>query len=134
MRTKDECIEILNQLLEEGQTEKDEKLFISVINDCKFHFQLKLVVLDFKFYNEERLVEAQEKKVKAVHDQDFEFAAKCREAENTSIKLIEMKTNQNIVKSEFKLEDNNLVLYFLGKTDIEVRARKTLDFAWNILF
>jgi hypothetical protein len=89
----------LNKMLEAEQFDDEMfELYIALLKE-KYNFEIQLI--DFEFYNEEKLREAQTEKRKGLELQDFEYTANYRELEKICLKCLDYKAQWNIEKSIF---------------------------------
>jgi hypothetical protein len=92
----------LNEILETEQFEKEQFDFYLKTLEEKYFCVIKII--DFEFYNEEKLHEAQIEKKKGVELQNFEYAANCRDLEKMCLKCLETKAEWKIDKSAFIIQ------------------------------
>jgi len=85
--------------------------------------KVKLKILDFEYYNEERLEHAKNEKIEGVKSQNFEWAASWRDNEKKILKYIELREEFNIKKSGFHFEEGFLLYFYLGteKNDEQIK-------------
>jgi len=107
-----EIVEKLNQALTNVDFNKDEVENLLVL--LTEHQQVKVKILDFEYYNEERLEYAKNEKSKEVKFQNFEQAASWRHREKKILKYIELRKEFNIKKSGFHFEEEFLFFFYLG--------------------
>jgi len=88
---------------------------------------LKFKLMDFEFFNEERMVKITAEKKRFVKERNFEAAANWRDLEKNFEKHIRFKKYFNIEKSMFYPEDNILLYLYLGtaKNDQVIYSRLT---------
>lgn len=100
-------------------TAEFENLLESLIEQEK----VKLKILDFEYYNEERLEHAKKEKIEGVKSQNFEWAASWRDKEVKILKYIELREEFNIKKSGFHFEKGFLLYFYLGteKNDKQIK-------------
>lgn len=100
-------------------TAEFENLLESLIEQEK----VKLKILDFEYYNEERLEHAKKEKIEGVKSQNFEWAASWRDKEKKILKYIELREEFDIKKSGFHYEEGFLLYFYLGteKNDIQIK-------------
>ncbi len=89
----------LNEMLEVGRFDNEQFEFYIALLVEKYNFEIKLI--DFEFYNEEKLREVQAEKKKGLELLDFEYTANYRELERTCLKCLEYKADWKIDKSVF---------------------------------
>ena len=70
----------LNEMLEAEQFDEVMFEFYIALLVEKYNFEIHLI--DFEFYNEEKLRKAQTEKRKGMELHDFEYTANCRELED----------------------------------------------------
>lgn len=99
MNTLEFIVSKLNEMLEAEQFDSELFDFYKTLLEQKFNFEFRLI--DFEFYNEERLQQAQIEKKKGLESQDFEFTAHYRGIERMCLKCLEYKAEWNIDKSIF---------------------------------
>lgn len=92
----------LNEMLEAEQFDKEQVEFYFALLEEKYNFETQLI--DFKFYNEEKLREAQTEKKKGLELQDFEYTANYRAIERECLKCLDYKSEWKIYKSVFLSE------------------------------
>jgi hypothetical protein len=86
--------------------------------------QIKLI--DFEYFNEKRLEEAQKEKIICVQLQDFERAASNRDLESECQKYVDIKNEFKIEKSRFHFEQNYLLYFCLGTAKNDKLVREYL--------
>ena len=79
----------------------DDEMFGFYIALLKEKYNFEIQLIDFEFYNEERLQQAQTEKKKGLDLRDFEYTANCMELEKTCLKCLEYKAEWKIDKSVF---------------------------------
>jgi xanthine dehydrogenase molybdopterin-binding subunit B len=89
----------LNKMLEIEQFDDEMFGFYIALLKEKYNFEIQLI--DFEFYNEERLQQAQTEKKKGLEFRDFEYTANCMELEKICLKCLEYKAEWKIDKSVF---------------------------------
>jgi hypothetical protein len=112
MKTPEELILILNELLEADQFDWDK--FECILKQLKEHYKSDIKFLDFKYYNEYRRKLARKEKMKYVRIQDFETAAKFRNLEKECLNYISIKNDYNIEKSMFYYDPDYLFYFYFG--------------------
>jgi phosphoenolpyruvate carboxylase len=98
----------LNKMLEAEQFDDEMFEFYIALLKEKFNFEIQLI--DFEFYDEEKLREAQTEKRKGLELQDFEYTANYRELEKMCLKCLEYKAEWKIDKSVFLHEPGRNLL------------------------
>ena len=99
MNTLEFIVAKMNEMLEVEQFNNELFSFFKTLLEEKFNFEFRLI--DFEFYNEERLHQAKTEKKKGVKSQDFEYTAKYRELERSCLKCLDYKAEWKIDKSVF---------------------------------
>ena len=125
----------LNEMLEAEQFDKEQVEFYFALLEEKYNFEIQLI--DFKFYNEEKLREAQTEKKKGLELQDFEYTANYRAIERECLKCLDYKSEWKINKSVFLPEPgknllNSLIpVYFyychFGAAKNDARIKKLIE-------
>lgn len=98
----------LNEMLEAEQFDTEQFEFYIALLKEKYNFEIHLI--DFEFYNEEKLREAQTEKKKGLKLQDFECTANFRAIERECLKFLEYKSEWKIEKSVFLPEPGRNLL------------------------
>ena len=98
----------LNKMLEAEKFDDEMFEFYFALLKEKYNFEIQLI--DFEFYNEEKLREAQTEKKKGLELQDFEYTANCRELEKMCLKCLDYKAEWKIDKSAFLPEPGRNLL------------------------
>mgnify|MGYP004701618049 CR=1 FL=1 len=98
----------LNEMLEAEQFDEVMFEFYIALLVEKYNFEIHLI--DFEFYNEEKLRKAQTEKRKGMELHDFEYTANCRELEKMCLKCLETKSEWKIEKSVFLPEPGRNLL------------------------
>ncbi|MCE5345386.1 MAG: hypothetical protein LLG13_03725 [Bacteroidales bacterium] len=124
MKTPEELILKLNELLEADQFDQDK--IECILKQLKEHYKLNIKFLDFKYYNEYRRRFARKEKMKYVRIQDFETAAKFRNLEKECLNYISIKNDYNIEKSMFYYDLNYLFYFYFGKAKNDGLVREYL--------
>lgn len=125
----------LNEMLESEQFDSEQFEFYFALLKEKYNFEIQLI--DFEFYNIEKLKEAQIEKKKGLELQDFEYTANYRELERMCLKYLEYKAEWKIDKSIFLPEPgrnllNSLIpVYFyychFGAAKNDARIKKLIE-------
>ena len=125
METLVQIAENLNELLEADQM--DNALLEEICQALKEEICLKFKLMDFEFFNEERMVKITSEKKTFVRERNFEAAANQRDLEKNFEKHIRFKKYFNMEKSMFYPEDNMLVYFYSGtaKNDHVIYSRLT---------
>jgi hypothetical protein len=100
------------------------------IQSLKEHNKVIIKLIDFEYYNEERLDKANKEKIICVQLQNFEKAASNRDLEMECKKYIDLKNELGIVNSEFHFEQNYLLYFYLGtsKNDRYIKANLKMKY------
>jgi hypothetical protein len=114
----------INEMLEIEKFSINE--FEGLINQLKEEFQVKIIFLDFKYYNEDRLRLIRKEKIKNIRLQNFEAAAKNREMEKECLSYISIRTDYKIEKSSFLIDQSYLFYFYLGTTKNDEKVRECL--------
>lgn len=112
MVADDKIVKKLNAFLNspDFNTCEFEKLLESLLEQEN----VKLKILDFKYFSEDRLEYVRQEKIKDVKLGSFERAASWREKELKILKYIEFREQFDIKKSEFHFEEGFLLFFYLG--------------------
>jgi hypothetical protein len=98
----------LNKMLEAEQFDDEMfKFYIALLKE-KYNFEIQLI--DFEYYNEEKLREAQSEKKKGLELKNFEYTSSYRELEKMCLKCLEYRAEWNIDKSVFLPEPGRNLL------------------------
>ena len=92
----------------------DEGQFGNLLEKMVEKEKIKIKILDFEYYNEERLQHATKEKIEGVKSQNFEWAASWRDKEKKILKYIELRKEFNVDKSMFHFEEGFLLYLYLG--------------------
>jgi len=112
MAVSENVIQELNNLLETDNF--DIMQFDIIYRLIKEQETAKTKLIDFEYYNEERLEEAKNEKIICVQLQNFEKAASSRDLELECQKYVDLKKEFKIEKSRFHYEQNFLLYFYLG--------------------
>jgi hypothetical protein len=112
MGKPEEIVLKLNEMLEADQFDFDE--FKRTINQLIEAHNADIKLLDFEYYNEERLILIQKHKIERIKIQDFETAAKFRDFEEECRGYISLKTDYDFEKSEFYYDPDYLFYFYFG--------------------
>lgn len=117
----EEIVEKLKLALNNADFNRTE--FENLITSLTEHEKVKLKILDFEYYNEERLEHAKKEKIEGVKSQNFEWAASWRDKEKKILKYIELREEFDIKKSGFHFEEGYLLYFYLAteKNDIQIK-------------
>jgi len=112
MAMNEKDIAELNNFLEAEQFDIDA--FGMFFQFLKQNHSFKINLIDFEYYNEQRLEEAKKEKISSVQHQNWEIAASNRDLELLCQKFIDIRNQFNIEKSSFLYEEDYLLYLFLG--------------------
>ncbi len=112
----------LNALL--NQQEKVSADWSSLLESLKNKHKLRFILVDLVKYNEESMYKHQLKKLEAVKDQNFEYAAVYRARERECIEHLELASSLSITKPCFVHDDGFLFFFFYGLSEIEMKIKK----------
>jgi len=115
----------MNELLEAD--DMDNAVLEEICKTLKEQPNVRFRLMDFKYFNEERLAMLQNQKIELVRNQNFEAAANKRELEVKCLKHIQAKKQFKIEKSLFDTEDNIFAYFYTGtaQNDLEIYSRLT---------
>jgi hypothetical protein len=122
METIENLILKLNEILEGGRFYR--KRFDKLLNEFKEMENPEIVLIDFEYFNEERLSMFRESKIKCIARQDFETAAKCRKMENRCHEYIAIKEEYSISRTMVFYEKEYLFYFYFGTTKLEKKIRE----------
>ncbi len=113
-------VEKLNQSLHADNFDVDA--FKNLIHFITAQEKVRLRVLDFEYFNEQRLSQVTKKKLEAIKAWDFEAAALWRDKERKVLEYIEIRKELNIQQSGFHYDKGYLFYSHMGtaKNDNEV--------------
>jgi hypothetical protein len=123
MEDSKNILQWLNDMLEKDNP--DLELFETLLMTLKSEYNPKIKLIDFEYYNEERLMKAKEEKLICVRLQNFEKAASNRDLELDCQKHIGLKNQLDLIKSMFDLKDGYLLYYYFGTS---LNDRKIREF------
>ena len=124
MAVSENVIQELNNLLETDSF--DIMQFDIIYRLIKEQETAKTKLIDFEYYNEERLEEAKNEKIICVQLQNFEKAASSRDLELECQKYVDLKKEFKIEKSMFHYEQNYLMYFYLGTAKNDKLVREYL--------
>jgi hypothetical protein len=124
MGKPEEIVLKLNEMLEADQFDLDE--FKLALRQVIALYKTDIKILDFEYFNEERLSLLQREKIERIKSQDFENAAKIRELEKECESYISIRTDYGIKKSEFYYDPGNLFYFYFGTAKNDNIARELL--------
>jgi len=105
-------IKKLNELLEtENPVQED---FDKLILPIKENKTISIKILDFEYYNEDRLKHACKEKIKGVELQNFENVAAWRDKEKKIQKYIDIRKELKVKKSRFFFKEDYLLYLYMG--------------------
>ena len=115
----------MNELLEAD--EMDNAVLEEICQMLKEQTNVRFRLMDFKFFNEERLAEINAQKIELIRNQSFDAAANKREHEVKCLKHIQGKEQFKIGKSMFDTEENIFAYFYTGtaKNDLKIYNRLT---------
>ena len=108
----------LNQLLLTSESASSNGVFYH-INHLMNTYKLKLILIDFKKYNQEKLNEIKKVKQEAASKNDFELAAKYRVQEDKYQEYVDLKACLQIENPCFSIDRGHLFFFYFGKSKIE---------------
>ncbi len=114
----------LNALL--NQQEKVSADWNLLLKTLKKEHKLKFILVDLMKHNEKNMYVYQRKKLEAVKDQDFEYAAVYRARERECIEHLELASCLKITNPCFVHDDGFLFFFFYGLSETEVQSKKKL--------
>jgi hypothetical protein len=124
METTENLILKLNELLEGERFYR--RRFDKLLNEFKELEKPKIVLIDFEYYNWEKLKFFYDKKMKFINIQDFESAARYRTLEKECQEYIDIKEGYRIKKSMFFFEKEYLFYFYIGTARHDKIVRKLL--------
>jgi hypothetical protein len=122
METTENLILKLNELLESDRFYS--KRFNKLINEFKLLENPKIVIVDFEYYNLDKLKFFQSKKEDFIDVQEFETAAKYRTLEKECMEYLDIKDGYGINKSMFFFEKEFLFYFYLGTAKIDNKVKE----------
>lgn len=133
METIDEILSGLNKSLDDEKLNLEQ--FSSLIKTLKTHFHLrKGVLIDFEFYNEQRLKKARREKLKALKLRDFKYAETQYELEAVCQNHQDLKKKFSTENSKFYFEDLTLTYCYFGKAKNDPLIREYLVYKNELWF
>lgn len=117
METTENLILKLNKILD-GERFYPMRFKI-LLNEFKELENPKIVLIDFEYYNEEKLKFFHDKKLESITIQDFESAAKYRILEKECQEYLDLKEDYGINKSMFFYEKELLIYFYFGTAKID---------------
>ncbi len=125
METMVETIKSMNEMLK-GDAFPAEQ-FEALAKAIQEQFYTKFRVLDFEYYDEQRLAWAQAHKVKSIKEQSFEASATCRDLELECQKYIELRKRYDLKESTFFQEESCLLYLYFGNQRHDKEARLCIN-------
>ena len=122
METTENLILKLNELLDGDRFYR--KRFISLLNEFNEMEKPKIVLIDFEFYNRDKLMFYKSKKMEFIEIQDFESAARYRTLEKECQEYLDLKEGYGIKKSMFFFEKEYLFYFYLGTAKLDKKIRE----------
>ena len=116
-----ETVKRMNEMLKGKEFPTEQ--FEALVKTMQEQFKSKFSVLDFEYYNEQRLAWAHVHKQKSLENQNFEAAANCRDLEIECQRHIEICKNYDRKESTFLYEENNLLYLYFGNQVHDKEAR-----------
>lgn len=125
MKISEKIIEKLNGLI----TEDDFRLadFNSLLTQLPEKKSIKIILIDFEYYNEDRLKFLQESKIECIKVQDFEEAANYRKLEKECQEYIDIRAEYDIKKSMLFFEKISLYYFYFGSSAIDEIVKESLS-------
>ncbi len=125
METLIEIEKKMNELLEADKM--DNAMLEEICQSLKEQPNVRFRLMDFKYFNKERLAIINAQKIELVRMQNFDAAAKKRELELKCLKHIQGKEQFKIEKSMFDIEENIFAYFYTGtaKNDLKIYSRLT---------
>ena len=120
-----ETVKRMNEMLKGKEFPTEQ--FEALVKTIQEQFKSKFSVLDFEYYNEQRLAWAHVHKQKSLENQNFEAAASCRDLEIECQRHIEIYKNYDRKESAFLYEENNLLYLYFGNQVQDKAARLCMN-------
>jgi hypothetical protein len=102
--------------------------FDKLLNELKELENPKIVLIDFEYYNCEKLKFYYDKKLEFITIQDFEAAARYYTLEKECQEYLDIKEGYGIKKSMFFFEKEFLFYFYLGTTKIDNKVKEYITF------
>jgi len=112
----------LNQALHADDFNEDD--FIQLIKGIAEKEKTLLRMLDFTYFNEERLEQVSAEKAKAIKSGDYKSAALWRQKEIKVLEYIEIRKELKIQQSGFRHDKGYLFYFYLGTAKNDPKAKK----------
>ena len=125
METSENLVLKLNELLE-GNRFYRKRLDI-LLKEFKELENAKIVLIDFEYFNEERLRLLKKEKMNYIRKQDFPKAAEYRNYETECQNYIDIKEEYGISRSMFYFEKEYLFYFYFGIYKNDERVREYLN-------
>jgi len=125
METLIEIAKKMNELLEADEIDNAE--LEEICQSLKEQTNVRFRLMDFNYFNKERLAVINAQKIEFVRKQNFEAAANKRQLEKKCLKHIHGKEQFKIEKSMFDTEENIFAYFYTGtaKNDLKIYSRMT---------
>jgi hypothetical protein len=124
METTENLILKLNELL------SGDKFYIRkfdyILKKFKELGNSKIILIDFEYYNPERLGLIKKKKMACINNQNYEEAAGNRILETECQNYITLREEYGITKSMFFFEKEYLFYFYFGSAKIDKKVRRYL--------
>ncbi len=103
--------------------------FVQTLQRFEKRLNFKIGIIDFKYYNEQRLMKVRKKILKLEKIQNFGYFRNLRKLERICLAHIELRKHFNFEKSTFLYEDNYLIYCHCGnsKNDGLIKPWLSLD-------
>jgi hypothetical protein len=115
-------IDALNRMLKQQETNAAE--YLALLNKLKAEFKLRFILIDLEKYNEEKMLEHQQKKMEAASQRNFEHAAWQRTLEDECKEYIDLKNSLDVTSPMFIHDDGFLFYFFFGKYEVEEKLKQ----------
>jgi len=125
METTENLVLKLNELLSVDRIYR--KKIDYLLDEFRKLANLKIVLVDFEYYNEERLYMMKEKKIDCIKNQNFAEAARYRTLEKECREFIDLKEDYRIPGSMFYFENEYLFYFYFGTAKIDKKVRSYLN-------
>lgn len=115
----------LNEILEDEEFSRNE--FEGLMRQLKEEHKMRIILLDFKYFNEYRLRLIRKEKIKNIRLQNFEAAAKNREMEKECLSYISIRTDYKIEKSSLLIDQSYLYYFYLGTAKNDKKMKQNFN-------
>jgi len=122
METTENLILKLNELLDSERFYP--KRFKKLLTEFKELENPKIVLIDFEYYNCDKLKFFNSKKMESIDIQSFEAAARYRTLEKECQEYLDLKEGYGIKKSMFFFEKEYLFYFYLGTAKLDKKIRE----------